>query len=305
MIAMVFLLIGANLLFTCFSFQGNATEISSEIVNVPVLTQFELTIPVQIAKHYLTFFQNAANRCLLYRICCLYCFISKSETNQKTSDIYLIAIQIGSGTPFMVKTSFKGNVVRIWQLAVSEKSEKSKEFHRRTKHFVNSHTQKLLSNPLDFPFSIFKKMETWKSNCRKNTLKTLWLMKLENSTWKQIGQVNLKTVINIASGMKPLEHKFLRNFHFHVWEFHFRKFHFRANSPKRNVTSAVLKNRNQNLKSNICRTRHVTSRRWILPSAEMHITKISLHFTMFLSTWKPKKGHVQRTKDKTIYHWIA
>ena len=55
MIAMVFLLIGANLLFTCFSFQGNATEISSEIVNVPVLTQFELTIPVQIAKHYLTF----------------------------------------------------------------------------------------------------------------------------------------------------------------------------------------------------------------------------------------------------------
>ena len=33
------------------------------------------------------------------------------------------------------------------------------------------------------------------------------------------------------------------------------------NSPKRNVTSAVLKNRNQNLKSNICRTRHVTSRR--------------------------------------------
>ena len=96
------------------------------------------------------FFQNAANRCLLYRICCLYCFISKSETNQKTSDIYLIAIQIGSGTPFMVKTSFKGNVVRIWQLAVSEKSEKSKEFHRRTKHFVNSHTQKLLSNPLKF-----------------------------------------------------------------------------------------------------------------------------------------------------------
>ena len=74
MIAMVFLLIGANLLFTCFSFQGNATEISSEIVNVPVLTQFELTIPVQIAKHYLTFFQNAANRCLLYRICCLYYF---------------------------------------------------------------------------------------------------------------------------------------------------------------------------------------------------------------------------------------
>ena len=142
----------------------------------------------------------------------------------------------------MVKTSFKGNVVRIWQLAVSEKSEKSKEFHRRTEHFVNSHTQKLLSNPLDFTFSIFKKMETWKSNCRKNTLKTLWLMKLENSTWKQIGQVNLKTVINIASGMKPLEHKFLRNFHFHVWEFHFRKFHVRANSPKRNVTSAVLKN---------------------------------------------------------------
>ena len=80
MIAMVFLLIGANLLFTCFSFQGNAKEISSEIVNVPVLTQFELTIPVHIAKHYLTFFQNAANRCLLYRICCLYCFISKSET---------------------------------------------------------------------------------------------------------------------------------------------------------------------------------------------------------------------------------
>ena len=72
MIAMVFLLIGANLLFTCFSFQGNATDISSEIVNVPVLTQFVLTISVQIAKRYLTFFQNAANRCLLYRICCLY-----------------------------------------------------------------------------------------------------------------------------------------------------------------------------------------------------------------------------------------
>ena len=66
---------------------------------------------------------------------------------------------------------------------------------------------------------------------KKNPLKTLWLMKLEKSTWKQIGQVNLQTVINIASGMKPLEHKFLRNLHFHVWEFHFRKFHFRENSP--------------------------------------------------------------------------
>ena len=190
-----------------------------------------------------------------------------------------------------------------WQFQKSLK--KSKEFHRRTKHFINSHTQKLISNPLDFTFSIFKKMQPWKSNCRKNTLKTLWPMKLEKSTWKQIGQVNLQTVINIASGMKPLEHKFLRNLHFHVWEFHFRKIHFRVNSPKRNVTSAVLKNRNQNLKSNICRTRHVTSRRWILPSAEMHNTKISLHFTMFLSAWKPKKCHLQRTKNKATYHWIA
>ena len=65
MIAMVFLLIGANLLFTCFSFQGNATEISSEIVNVPVLTQFELTIPVQIAKHYLTFFPKCCKSLLI------------------------------------------------------------------------------------------------------------------------------------------------------------------------------------------------------------------------------------------------
>ena len=42
-----------------------------------------------------------------------------------------------------------------WQFQKSLK--KSKEFHRRTKHFINSHTQKLISNPLDFTFSIFKK----------------------------------------------------------------------------------------------------------------------------------------------------
>ena len=54
-----------------------------------------------------------------------------------------------------------------WQFQKSLK--RSKEFHRRTKHFINSHTQKLISNPLDFTFSIFKKMQPWKSNYRKNT----------------------------------------------------------------------------------------------------------------------------------------
>ena len=56
-----------------------------------------------------------------------------------------------------------------WQFQKSLK--RSNEFHRRTKHFINSHTQKLISNPLDFTFSIFKKMQPWKSNCRKKHVK--------------------------------------------------------------------------------------------------------------------------------------
>ena len=138
MIAMVFLLIGANLLFICFSFQkkgnknikgkilclcfdivwthnpgtvtktpfkqwfcqnyrndvfaqcafisfsfhNNGTEMGSKIVYAHFFEYVEPTKRVQLAKPLFIFFwgQNDSNRifCLLYRICCLYVFDSKT-----------------------------------------------------------------------------------------------------------------------------------------------------------------------------------------------------------------------------------
>ena len=103
----------------------------------------------------------------------MFLFPNRKQIKKNFRHVYILVIQIGSGTPFIVKTSFKGNLVIVWQLAVSEKSEKLKEFHQRTNDFINSRTQKLISNPLDFTFSILKNSATMEIELQKITLNSM------------------------------------------------------------------------------------------------------------------------------------
>ena len=125
MITLVFLLLLPNLLFICFSYQGNGTEICMHACFEIVWTHKPCAISKNTILH--VFFAKIMRTvfCWLYRISCLYVFISKSETNKRNfRHVYILVMQIGLGTSFIVKTSFKGNLVIVWQLAVSEKSEK-------------------------------------------------------------------------------------------------------------------------------------------------------------------------------------
>ena len=70
-----------------------------------------------------------------------------------------------------------------WQFQKSLK--RSKEFHRRTKHFINSHTQKLISNPLDFRFSIFINIATMEIELQKKHVK--------HSLTHEIRQIHLES----------------------------------------------------------------------------------------------------------------